>query len=50
MGYTGKSSEIFFTRLLPGFSGAARGAWRFGKGKCRIAHEASLSYFLIFCN
>jgi hypothetical protein len=42
--------QIFFARLLPGVSRAARAASGFSRGKYKIAHEANLSYFLIFCN
>jgi hypothetical protein len=50
IGYVEKAWKIFSRASPPNVSGAATGGYGFGGRKRRIAHNASLSYFLIFRN
>jgi hypothetical protein len=49
MGYAAKGSELFFVPLRPCCRSARRGDCGRGVRKPRIAHEASLTRFPIFC-
>jgi hypothetical protein len=44
-----KAQKFFSGAFLSGISRAAGEACGFCREKCRIAHKASLSWFLIFC-